>query len=144
MVRTILAVIVAYIAMSLVVMVCFTSLQFGLGTEKVFRPASYESSTLFNMVGLLVTVVAGVVGGLVAAAIAKNPRGPLSLAILIIAVGLLMAFLNLSKPDPGPRAGDISPMEAAMKARQPDWYSFSIPFLGAAGVMIGGRLKKRR
>jgi hypothetical protein len=34
-------------------------------------------------------------------------------------------------------------MEAATYAKQPVWYSFLLPVLGVAGVLIGGSLARR-
>ncbi len=39
-------------------------------------------------------------------------------------------------------------MMAAMKAMgettSPAWYNFALPFIGSAGVLLGGRLKRKR
>jgi hypothetical protein len=41
------------------------------------------------------------------------------------------------------RVGDVPMMEAMQKAQEPDWAPFALPFIGAAGVLIGGKLKRR-
>ena len=40
------------------------------------------------------------------------------------------------------RTGEVSSMEAMQVAQQPIWLAFLNPILGAAGALIGGRLKK--
>jgi hypothetical protein len=34
-------------------------------------------------------------------------------------------------------------MEAAANARQPVWVALALPFIGVAGVLIGGRASRR-
>lgn len=144
MFKAILAVIVGYIAMAVVIIVCFTGLQLALGTEKVFEPGSYNASMLFNVCALAISFVAAVIGGIVAGAIARRMAPAKVFAAIVLVLGFLMAFGNLNKPDPGPRAGDITPFEAAQKAKQPNWYAFTIPVLGAAGVLVGASLITRK
>lgn len=143
MVRSIVGVIVGYIVAAVFIVACFTGMQLGLGTERVFQPGSYMASKLFIYCALGVTVVAAILGGLACAAISRGGKAPMVLAGLFLALGLFSAVMNMNKPDPGSRTGDISPFESALKARQPDWYAFTIPFLGAVGVLVGARLRKK-
>ncbi|MBX3381324.1 MAG: hypothetical protein KF805_14610 [Phycisphaeraceae bacterium] len=142
--KAILAVIVGYVVMTIVIILCFTGLQFGLGTERVFDPGTYNASMLFNILALGVSLAAALIGGIVAGAICGRSGPPQVLAGIIFVLGLIMAVANLNTPDPGPRTGDITPMEAASKARQPNWYSFTIPIIGAAGVIMGSSLIARK
>jgi MFS family permease len=144
MLKAILAVIVGYIAMVLVIILCFTGLQLGLGTERVFEPGTYNASMLFNSVALGVAFIAAVIGGIVAGAIAPRMGPAKVLAATVLVLGLLSGWSNFNKADPGPRAGDITPFEAASKAKQPNWYAFTIPILGAAGVLVGASLITRK
>jgi hypothetical protein len=41
------------------------------------------------------------------------------------------------------RTGNISNMEAMQRAKHPIWAPILFPFIGVAGVLIGGRLKRR-
>ena len=41
------------------------------------------------------------------------------------------------------RAGNVPNMVAMSKARHPAWVVFLGPFIGALGVVIGGKLKRR-
>lgn len=143
MIRAIIGVVVGYIATAILVIACFTALQLGLGTERVFKPGLYEPTMLFNITALGVSLVAAILGGFICVLISRSSKAVYALAGLFLVLGLFSAVLNNRKPDPGPRIGNITPMEAAEKNRQPDWYAFTIPFLGAVGVIIGGRLKAR-
>ena len=140
--RAILGVILGYLAMFVVVAVAFTTMHLGLGTERVFRPGSFEASPLFLVCAVVVSLAAAILGGLVCASIARAPKPPVVLAGIIFVLGVLSAGMSMSKPAAGPRTGDITPMEAAMRATQPQWYSWSLPVIGAAGCMIGARLRK--
>jgi len=144
MFKAILAVVVGYIAMAIVIIACFTALQLALGTEKVFESGSYNASMLFNMCALVISFVAAALGGIVAGAIARRMGPAKVFAAIVLVLGLVMAFGNLNKPDPGPRTGDITPFEAASKAKQPNWYAFTIPVIGAVGVLVGASLAVRK
>ena len=140
--RAILGVILGYAAMFVVVAASFTALQLGMGTERVFRPGSYEASSLFLACAVVLSLIAAVVGGLVCAAIARRVGPTRALAVVVLVLGVLNAVMNMNKPLPGPRVGDITPFEAAQKATQPAWYLWSLPVIGAAGCLIGAGLKK--
>lgn len=141
--RSILAVVLGYLAMFVAIAISFTALQFGLGTETVFKPNSYEASGIFLAAAIGISFVVAVLGGLVCRLIQPTGRAPVALAVLVLVLGVAMALASSSAPAPGPRPGDISPFEAAKQARQPAWYSWSIPFIGAAGIMLGATLRRR-
>jgi len=87
-----------------------------------------------------------VIGGLICAAIAKGGKAPAVLAIVAFVLGLLLAYPSLvaQKKNAGlVRSGDVPMMEAMQKAQEPVWMPFLFPFVSAAGVLIGGRLKRR-
>jgi hypothetical protein len=144
MLRAILAVVLGYIAMFIVTMITFTAVQFSLGTDQIFRPASYEVTTTFIAFALILSFIAAVLGGAVAALIARSHRPVVVLACIVLALGFVSAAVQLAAPDPGARTGDVTPFEAASQARQPAWYALIIPFIGAAGVFVGGRFRPVR
>jgi hypothetical protein len=41
------------------------------------------------------------------------------------------------------RAGNVTQAEAMQNATEPLWVPFTFPVIGAIGVLIGGKLKKR-
>jgi hypothetical protein len=142
--RSILAVVLGYIVMFVAIALSFTALQFGLGTETVFKPNSYDASGLFLACAVVISFVVAILGGFVCRLIQPKGRAPVALAILVLVLGIAMALASSSAPAAGPRPGDISPIEAAKQARQPAWYSWTIPFIGAGGILLGASLRRRR
>jgi len=71
----------------------------------------------------------------------------LALALLVLVLGLLFAIPAVMKAKANAdlvRAGDVPAMEAAEKAYWPLWAPFAMPFASAVGVIVGGKLKKRK
>jgi hypothetical protein len=134
MVRIILSVLAGYLAMAVLVMISF---------------ALVFVTSAFIVYTLLTSVLAAVVGGYVTAVLAaKRMRAAVAvLGGLVLALGLLLAVVGLMQPGPTASAAEIeqmSPKERAMQEKEPIWYAFSLPFLGAAGVVAGGALRLRR
>jgi hypothetical protein len=91
-------------------------------------------------------LVTSVIGGLICAVIAKGGKAPLALAAVVLVLGLALAVLGtaLRPADTHEvRTGDVPNMVAMSKARHPMWVVFLGPFIGAVGVVIGGKLKRR-
>lgn len=140
--RGILSVVVGYVAMFVVVAVSFGVAYGALGVESVFEPGSFEPSGTWLMVMFVVSIVAAVAGGFVAALIARNPKPPLVLAGLVLLFGLIMAVPPMLSDDPpAVRSADLSGREAMQQAKQPIWVALLTPFIGAGGVLIGARLR---
>jgi MFS family permease len=144
--RAVIAVVVGYAAMFALVAASFTVIQLGLGNERVFRAGSYEVSGLFLALAIGVSTLVALVGGYVAAIISRSWRGPAALAVavaLLGAVELVMRWKQLDSPAPA-RAGDVTPFDAAQKARQPKWYLEALPVIGVVGVLAGARMTRRK
>lgn len=141
--RAILAVVVGYLVMGGVVFLGLSGAYLGMGTERALRPASFQVSTLWLVVYLVVSILAAVAGGYFCAAIARRPTPPKVLAGLVLVFGLLMAVpVLMDTNDPGPRAGSLGNMDAMMQAKQPGWAALLNPLIGAAGVMIGAGMRQ--
>lgn len=144
MLRSVLAVVAGYVVFALFIFVAFTALYLLLGAGASFKPGSYEPSSLWLASSTLLGFAGTVVGGYVCAALARGGRAPLALAVLILVVGLLFAFLTPKRSDDSAvRAGNVPNMEAMQKAIQPKWSALLNPFLGAAGALVGGRLRRK-
>lgn len=143
MVKTIAGVALGYIAMALLVFLLFTASYLALGTDKVFLPGSYQVSMLWVVLSIVVSFAAALVGGYVAAAVSRGTRAALVLACLVIVLGIIFAIPALGQPDPGARAGDVGNLAAMTNARPPAWTLLLNPIIGAAGVLVGSRLRKR-
>ena len=143
MVRTIAGVALGYIAMALLVFLLFSAAYLALGTDNVFLPGSYQVSLLWVALSIVVSFAAALVGGYVAAAVSRGTRAALALACVVLILGILFAIPALGQPDPGPRAGDVGNLVAMTNARPPSWTLLLNPIIGAAGVLVGSRLRRR-
>ena len=74
MLKSILAIIVSYIALFILFMAIFTGCYFALGIERVFQPDSYEVSTLWVILTLVIAFLVTMFAGYLCAALSKNWR----------------------------------------------------------------------
>ena len=146
MLRSVLAVIVSYIVMIILAVLAFTTIYTLVGADWSFKPGSYQASTRWTVMQFVVTLVTGSIAGLICAVIAKGGKAPLALAAVVLALGFLFGVLGtaLRPADTHEvRTGDVPNMEAMSKARHPTWVMFLGPVIGAVGVVIGGKLRRR-
>jgi len=146
MARSIIGVIVGYVLMFILNLLGFVTLYAVVGPTHSFRPGVYLASNRWIALSLVIIFITGIIAGLVCAIIAKGGRAPLALAIVVVVLGLLLAIPAVMKTQANSklvRAGEVSQMEAAEKAYWPVWCPFAFPFISAAGVLVGGKLKRR-
>jgi len=145
MIRAILAVIVSYVLMFVLIFLAFTGVYLVLRADGAFKPGSFEASSTWIAIAFVVNFVVAVIGGMVCAAIARGGKAPIALAAVVFVLGLLLAIpsLMVQKAD-AVRAGDVPMFEAMQKAKEPPWVPLTFPIVGAIGVLIGGKLKRRR
>ena len=144
MFRSILSVIAGYASMAIVVMAGF-SIAF-VRPDLAFRPGTVNVTPGWLIYALVLSLLAAVLGGWVCRRIARTYRPVLALGVLAIAIGTGSAIHNLSRPVPAQSAEELAalpPSERFQLGRQPDWYAFILPVLGAAGILTGGRLSRR-
>lgn len=139
MIRSIISVIVGYIALAIVVFVIFTAAYLLMGVDRAFQPGSYEVSMTWAIMSVAVNILAAAIGGVVCVAIARSMKPAMVLAGLILVLGLLVAIpvVTADRDDMPARTADVSNMEAMRNAQQPVWFALTTPFIGAAGVMLG-------
>src|SRR6266404_5658101 len=146
MLRSALGVIIGYIVMFILQVAAFMTIYTLMGANWSFKPASYEASTQWTVMQFGVIFITALIAGLVCAAIAKGGKAPLALAAVVLVLGLALAFSSpaLRTADTHEvRTGSVSNMEAMSKARHPAWVIFLGPVIGAVGVVIGGKLKRK-
>ncbi len=143
MIRTIAGVALGYIAMALLVFLLFSAAYLAMGTDNAFLPGSYQISFLWLAVSIVLSFIAALAGGYVAASASHGTRAPLVLACVVLILGIIFAIPALGQPDPGPRAGDVGNIAAMMNARQPAWLLLLNPVIGAFGILVGSRLRRR-
>lgn len=146
MLRSALGVIVGYIVMFILQVVAFMTIYSLMGANWSFKPASYEASTRWTVMQFVVILVTTIIAGLICAIIARGGKAPLALAAVVLVLGLALAAASTAfRPADTHevRAGNVPNMEAMSKARHPAWVIFLGPVIGAVGVLIGGKLKRR-
>ena len=143
MLRSIVAVIVSYVVMFVFFMAFFTGCFITLGVERVFQADSYEVSTLWIGLTMILSVLGAMIGGYLCAAISKSKRTCQVFAFIVFLAGLLACIPAMKRnPDaPNVRAGEISNLEALKLEVSPMWVHLVTPVLSAAGVLLGARMK---
>jgi len=142
-VRNILAAIVGYVAMAALLFVLFSLLWVTMGPSRAFEPGSWDVPVGWALVQLALGLVGAYVGGQVCAWVAHDAKGATMLIGLVIVMGVVNALIP-AEMAAGPRPEDVSMMEATAGARQPAWFLWLNPVIGAVGVWFGtGRLRAR-
>jgi hypothetical protein len=140
MFRSILGVIVGYLAMLATIFLTLTGSYYLLGMERTFKPGSYDVTLLWVLVMTLFSVLAAFIGGRVCRLISGKPRAMIPLAAFVLMLGLVSAVATiLASEIPVTRAGDVSNTQAMTNAQLPRWAALLLPVLCAAGVALGGR-----
>jgi hypothetical protein len=143
MLRSILAIVVSYVVMFVFAFAVFTSAYLGLGVERVFEPGSYDVSTIWIVLLIVIDFVAFILAGVICAAISKSKRTCMVFAIIVLVLGLIVSIPTAMKEhSAAARSGDVSNYQAMTMAQTPPWLCFLNPVLGAVGVMLGARMKK--
>jgi len=142
MLKSILGVIVGYVVMALFSFAAFTCAYLGLGVDRVFEAGSYDVSTIWMVIMIVLSLVGGILGGLVCAAISKSKGACMAFAGIVLGLGLIFAVMTKMKDHPDTaRSGDVPNFEAMQKAQTPTWLCMLTPVLGAAGVVFGAKKK---
>ncbi|MFQ5700758.1 MAG: hypothetical protein ACE5HU_02825 [Acidobacteriota bacterium] len=132
-----------YLVLAIVVFASLSAAYAVMGADRAFQPSTYDVSTLWMVTMFALNILAAVAGGWAGAAIGGNRGATLALAIVVMLVGILVAapvLLAEQEEIPKSRVGDVGMFEAMRDARQPAWVALLNPWIGAAGVLLGGRL----
>lgn len=140
--RRVLGVIAGYVAMVVVVFAVVGVAWLVLGASGAFQGEGPYPSVpwlLFSVVG---GFLGAVLGGRVAQKVGSGMKAVSLLVSVVVALGVFLALNaeesyakreRIDKP-----VAEMSFMEAGQHAKQPAWYNWLIPFVGAAGVWLGG------
>jgi hypothetical protein len=142
MLRTIAGVIVGFLVMAGLMFLSFTAAYAVLGPDRAFQPGTYDVSTLWVAVGVVVWLGAGLAGGYVCARIARRRAAADTLLGVVLVLGLLGATIGIVGRQGGEsaaRTDDVSGADARNRAQTPTWAALLYPLIGVAGVLIGGR-----
>ncbi|HYJ04423.1 MAG TPA: hypothetical protein VEX43_04775 [Chthoniobacterales bacterium] len=145
MLKSILAVIASYVVMFIFLFAAFTGCYLALGADGAFKTDSYEVSTVWIALTVVVCLLAGIVGGFLCATISKSRRTCQVFAFIVFFLGLLACIPAMKRnPDaPNVRAGEVSNLEAMGLAVSPMWLHLLTPVVSAVGVLLGARMKGR-
>jgi hypothetical protein len=145
MLRSILAIIVSYVAMFILFMAIFFGCYFALGVERVFQPDSYEVSTLWVVLTLLIAFLVTMFAGYLCAVISQSWRACQVFAFIVFLLALWQCFQGMRRDSEGPnvRAGEVTYFEAIGHVVSPKWLHIVNPIISGAGVLLGARLKRR-
>lgn len=139
MLRSILAVIATYFAMSILVLGAFMGMWFGLGPDRLLQPESFKGNMLITIAAPSITVIGGLFGGWMCAKIGRGPKPVKVLAVVVFVLGMLMAIRTLQKPYPAdPRDPGMTVQQIMEVGREPTWLAIFNPIAGAGAVLIGG------
>lgn len=145
MLRAVGGVVLGYLVIAALVFLCLSLAYVILGGDLAFQPETYEVSWLWIFASFILSFAAALVGGLVCAAVARGKGAVAVLAGIVLVLGLAMAMPELGRPEIAARRPDrVGNFEAFQNAEQPAWVMVVLPFLGAAGVLLGGALSGRR
>jgi MFS family permease len=141
--RNILAIVAGYIVMFAIVMATLSGAYMAMGADRAFKAGTYGVTGLWIAVSVVMSFVAAMVGGTIAARVGRGTRAASLLAVVVVILGVILAIPSLDAPEPGePRTGNVSNVAAMMNAQQPPFVSFLNPVIGAVGVLLGGRVRK--
>jgi hypothetical protein len=142
MLRLIAGVIVGYVVMAILIVAAF-SLSI-VSPDFAFEKERFDVTPGWIAYSLFASFVAAMAGGFVAAWIGKR-RAAYATAILAFVLGMGSAVDNLKKQRPAESESPVglTAIERASKAVQPVWYAFTLPFVGATGIVIGGRRRRK-
>lgn len=145
MLRALFSVVAGYLTVVVVIMGSFTLLWALLGQAAAFHPGTTQVTGTWLAAALPLNLAAAIIGGIVAAWLARSRAlaGILGLAGLILVLGVAAALAQTGAPVGDgvlSSSADLTAFEAAIQARQPVWVAWFLPFLGSAGVLAGGGL----
>ena len=122
----------------------FAGAYFAFGTERTFKPDSYEVSMLWLLLSAVIGLAGSALAGYVCAAISRSKRICELLAGILLIGLVLFSMPKLRDPTFHIRAGEISMTDAMSLAQMPTWLYLASPVLGAVGVLIGARKRLSR
>ena len=140
-----LAVVVGYIAMAISVMVLFSVAYMVIGAEGAFQPQSWDVTTTWIVISIVVSLGAAWLGGKLCRLVARNLVAPKYLIALIVVLGVATGIMAMTGGEVETiRSSAPAVFEAAQSAREPVWITWLNPLLGAVGVAFGSGLLKTR
>ena len=146
MLKSVLAIIVSYVAGTILFFAFATGCFLLLGVERVFQPFSYEISNAWLGLTITISLLSAMLAGFLCAVISKSWRTCQLLAFVAFFVTSISCVLQVRRtnPDaPNTRAGEVEYFDAMNLAVAPRWLTFINPLVSGIGVFLGAALKRR-
>ena len=144
--RNILAVIVAYIAMVAITIASLGATWAVLGAAGSFAGDGPYPSIAWLVSNVIFGFLAALAGGCIARKIGRSDLAVKLLVGAILLLGLYGALTAESSYQKRVEAAGIDKpvaeltfLEAGAVAKNPTWFLWTIPLIGAAGALLGGR-----
>lgn len=141
MLRAIGGVIGGYITIAIFLTAVFLGVYLALGVERVFQPDSYEVSTLWLVISTVISLCSAIAGGYVCAAIGRSHRACRVLALIVAVLSIVFCLPKMHE-NFHVRAGEVPTLQAMQLAQVPAWMHVLNPVIGAAGVLLGARMRR--
>jgi uncharacterized membrane protein len=138
--RTVIAVIVGFVSMAVFTFALSIAPWYLFGVDTVLEQGRFETTPLITVYSVAIAFIGALLGGLIVKQIGRRMAGVVILAFLGLIVGTANAIGQINKPEPGARESDVTVMQAMSARKEPEWFTFLIPVVGVAGVLIGGRI----
>jgi hypothetical protein len=143
MLKSILALIVSYIAMVIFLFTVFTAAYLALGPDRVFQAGTYAVSPLWLLFYAVANLCAAILGGYICAAISGSKMTCRVFAGIVFVLALLLCIPAMrAEQTPRSRTGDVPNMQAMHQAQTPLWMHLLNPFVSAVGVLFGSCRKR--
>ncbi len=143
MLRNVLGAVGGYIAIVVVAMAGIGVAWLVLGGSGAFDGEGPAPSTAWLAGNLITGFIAAIVGGWLAHKIGRSLTAVKILVALLLILGAYMAITadgSYARREPVDKpVAEMSFFEAGQHAKQPSWYNFLIPVVGAVGALVGGR-----
>ena len=152
MIRSTLAVIAGYAVMAAWVMISLGVAFLILGEKFIFQADSNTVTGGWLAVEMTLALIGAVMGGMVAVLISRDhsPIPVYALAGLVVVLGVGMAAADLMLPGDRPAqvtgkedSAQVTALAEPDEPELPAWHGFTLPVIGGAGVLLGGKLKRR-
>ncbi len=140
---SLLAVVLSYIAIALTIMITFSLAYLILGAEGSYQEGSWNVSTTWVILSIIIGLGAAWMGGKLCVKIASNHTAPKYLIALIMVLGIASAiWANQSELDTV-RTATPTISEAMSNSIQPTWLVWLNPIIGGLGIALGSGLFKK-
>jgi hypothetical protein len=135
-----IAVVASYIAMAIFIGgLCLLGFVV-LGLDRFFQTDTYEVTTLWLGISVVISIVSSILGGYLCAAISGSMGACKTLAVIVFTVGYLVCFPKM-REDTHVRAGEVPLSQVMNLAQMPVWMYVVTPALGAIFILIGARMR---